>query len=361
MPGGDDGEKTEAPTGRRRQEARDDGQIPKSADLSAAVLLLGGLIVLSFLGPRFMRGFTKIMGMSLQIDISELTASHSIRTAEIAFRTGMSFLLPVLLSLAGLAFIVTLIQVGFVLTGKPLTPNFGRLNPLSGMKKLLFTKRTAVKLAIDLAKVALIGYLAYLCVRGEMSTIVALSDLGHLQIFAVACDMIFALGIRLGLVLLVLALLDYAYQRWQHEQDLKMSKQEVREELKRMDGDPQLKGRRREIARQFATQRMATDVPRADVVVTNPTEFAVAIRYHPEDMDAPRVVAKGTDYMALQIRRIAQAHGVPIVQRKPLARALYATVDVGQEIPPKFYKVIAEILAYVYETSGKSKKIAQAM
>jgi flagellar biosynthetic protein FlhB len=172
----------------------------------------------------------------------------------------------------------------------------------------------------------------------------------------VAAELAFTLGLRMAIALLILAIIDYVYQRWRNEQDLKMTKEEVREELKRMDGDPTLKRRRREIQMQMAIRRIKTAVPKADVIITNPTELAIAIQYDSDTMRAPKVVAKGADLMAKRIRELAIENGVPIVERKPLARALYQTVDVGQEIPGKFYKAVAEILAYVYELTGRKHR-----
>jgi len=189
-----------------------------------------------------------------------------------------------------------------------------------------------------------------------MATIVTVQQYDFLQIFAIGADVLYRLAIRLGIVLLILAIVDYAWQRWKHERELKMTKQEVKDEMKRMDGDPQIKARRRDIARQMALQRARQDVPTADVVVTNPTHFAVALKYEEGTMHAPRVVAKGADYMAMRIREIAVAHGIPILERPPLARGLYKLVEVGQEIPEQFYAAVAEILAYVYELTGKSRR-----
>jgi flagellar biosynthetic protein FlhB len=172
--------------------------------------------------------------------------------------------------------------------------------------------------------------------------------------YALGCHLVYRLAVRLGLVLLVLALLDYAYQRWNWWRHLKMTKQEIKDELRNMEGDPLIRQRRRRAQLQLAIQRISAAVPQSDVVVTNPTEFAVALAYDEQTMAAPRVTAKGQDFLALRIRQLAQQHGVPIVQRPPLARALYAAVEVGQEVPPMFYRAIAEVLAYVYQLSGRA-------
>jgi len=196
---------------------------------------------------------------------------------------------------------------------------------------------------------------AYSALHDRMAQVVMAQELGYLQILGLGASLVYSIGIRVGVALLVLAILDYVISRYQLEKQLKMTKQEVKEEMRRMEGDPKIKQRRRQIAMQIANQRLKKDVPTADVVVTNPTEFAVALKYDQGKMHAPRVIAKGRGAMAKRIREIAIASGVPILERKPLARALFKLVEVGQEIPEQFYAAVAEILAYVYELSGRAK------
>ena len=188
-----------------------------------------------------------------------------------------------------------------------------------------------------------------------MSQIIGSEQLGFVQIAGFATQVVFNIILRVGVLLFILAIVDYVYQRHTIEQSLKMSKQEVKDEMKNMDGDPHIKARRRQIAMQRHRERLKQDVPKADVIVTNPTEFAVALKYDPETMAAPKVVAKGQGYLAARIREIAIANGIPILERKPLARALYKLCNVGQEVPEQFYSAIAEILAYVYELTGRSR------
>jgi flagellar biosynthetic protein FlhB len=183
--------------------------------------------------------------------------------------------------------------------------------------------------------------------------------LAPIEAFDLACQLVFKLALRIALVLLVLGLLDFLYQRWNVTRNLKMTKQEVKDELKRMDGDPQAKQRRRQLQLKLAMQRIGIDVPNADVVVTNPTEFAVALKYDEATMAAPRVTAKGQDLLALRIRQVAQQHGIPIVQRPPLARALYASAEIGRDVPAEFYRAVAEVLAYVYQLSGRAAGAAR--
>jgi flagellar biosynthetic protein FlhB len=253
---------------------------------------------------------------------------------------------------------VNIAQVGLFFNTKRLQPNFGALNPVKGFSKIFGGGQGGVALVMNFLKMTLVAMTAYSAVHGRLEQIVLAQQLTFMQIFGLGADIVYSIVLRIGILLLVLAIFDYAWQRFRIEKQLKMTKQEVKEEMKRMDGDPKIKARRRQIAMQIATQKMKKEVPTADVVVTNPTHFAVALKYDSNNMHAPRVVAKGQDHMALKIREIAVAHGVPILERKPLARALYKMCEVGQEIPEQFYSAVAEILAYVYELSGKLRKVS---
>ncbi|MFC1783956.1 flagellar biosynthesis protein FlhB, partial [Planctomycetota bacterium] len=194
---------------------------------------------------------------------------------------------------------------------------------------------------------------ASITIKGFIPQLVGLSGLSFSEVVGRAANLVFILGLRIAVVLVILALFDYAYQRWQHQQDLRMTKEEIKEELKRMEGDPIMRQRRRGVARQLAMQRMSQAVPKADVVITNPTELAVALKYDHDEMPAPKVVAKGAGYIAQRIRDLANEHGVPIVERKPLAQTLYKACDVGDYVPPELYKAVAEVLAYIFELAGK--------
>jgi flagellar biosynthetic protein FlhB len=247
-------------------------------------------------------------------------------------------------------------QVGFFLSAKRIQPQLTALNPTKGLSKLFNGRDNLVHLGMSLLKMLLVGMFAYSAVHGKLPLILSTQQLDYAQIFSLGASLVYAIGIRIGAILLVLAFIDYAYQRWRNEQQLKMSKQEIKEEMKRMEGDPKIKNRRRQIAMQRLVQAIKKNVPSADVIVTNPTEFAVALKYDADVMRAPKVVAKGADHMAMRIRQIAIESGIPILERPPLARALYRLVDIGQEIPEQFYSAVAEILAYVYELSGKLKR-----
>jgi len=356
MPG-DAGEKTEAPTPRRREEARHAGQIAHSPDLQAAVVLLGVMIALNSLGMRMLRDL--LDGIGFFFGNSEpvpLTPGQVQGLGIAALRLLAKVCLPVMLIAMILGVITALLQVGWLFTTKPLQPKWEKLNPIAGASRL-FSIRGWVRLAMSILKLIVVGTVAYLTIKSKLTQILHTINLDHWTLLGLAAELVFYLAIRMALVLLILAILDYLWQRYRHEQDLKMTKEEVKEEMRRMEGDPIVKQRLRRVQHQLAVQRMRHDVPKADVVVTNPTELAIAIKYDADTMTAPKVLAKGQGYMAAQIRQTAIQHGIPIVERKPLAQALYKMVEVGQEIPPQFYKAVAELLAYGYELTGKGPKV----
>jgi flagellar biosynthetic protein FlhB len=347
------GEKTEAPTPRRRQEAREQGQVARSQDLTGAVLVIGVILLLNAFGQDLVKALRALLAetLSLRTPDASAAAPHSIQSlARVA-----TALAPVLAGVVLLIVLANLLQVGFTLNLKRLQPNLGALNPLKGIGRLFGKGRSPVQALLAIAKLTALVLVAYWAIRDRLAMIVAAQELSYLQVFALGVDVVFSIAMRIGIALLVLAILDYVWQRWRMEQQLRMTKQEVKEEMRRMEGDPKIKQRRRQIAMQIAHQRLKKDVPTADVVVTNPTEFAVALKYDATAMHAPRVIAKGQGLMAQRIREIAIASGVPILERKPLARALFKLVEVGREIPEQFYSAVAEILAYVYELSGKAR------
>ena len=347
-------EKTEEPTPRRREEAREEGNIPKSQDLTAAVSLLAAVVLLDLFGMRILTGLKQTL-------VASLTAQHTANPTRVGELTGLMrytghllgdsvMLLILCIMLAGAVALIG--QVGFVITPKPLQPSFSKLSPIKGVTNL-FNIRALMRLVMSLGKIILLASVAAFAVWRDLPWILHLGQLSVAQAFFGAAEMVYHLALQLVALLLILAIIDYIYQRWQHEQDLKMTKKEVKDEMKRMEGDPMVKQRRSRVAKQLAEQRQAQEVPDSDVVVTNPTHYAVALKYDSETMTAPKVVAKGADYMAMRIRQIAAGHGVPIVERKPLAQALYKHIEVGSEIPPDHYAAVAEILAYVYRISSQ--------
>ncbi|MCX5659561.1 MAG: flagellar biosynthesis protein FlhB [Planctomycetota bacterium] len=350
----DQAEKTETATPRRQLEARMEGNIARSPDLAAAATLLAGILLLQSFGLGVFRGLWAMLETMLAPGFS----ANPTRADDIGQLLYFSMRMiataagPMVIGVAVVAFVVSLSQVGLVFTTKPLEFNFGKLSPLRGLKGL-FDTRAGFRTVMSVGKLAIVGTVAFSLVAAEMPKIIRLAELAPLALFVSACDLIYTLALRLALLLLFMALVDYGYQRWQHDRDLRMTKQEVKEEMRSMEGDPLIKQRRMRVARQLAMQRIGQSVPRADVVVTNPTHFAVALQYDSKTMTSPKVVAKGADFLAMRIRQLATANGVPLVERKALAQALYKNVEVGQEVPPQFYGAVAEILAYVYRLSGR--------
>jgi len=246
-----------------------------------------------------------------------------------------------------------LLQSGFIWTSEPLKPDITRLDPIKGLGKLL-SKRALVRLLVSVFKVVVIALISWLTISAQIESTRALVGLAPGEIARFGGELVINLGYRVAAALLILALADYAFQRWQYEQDLKMTKQELRDEMKRMEGDPLTRERRKKMQRQVAMQRMMQKVPDSDVVITNPTELAVAVSYDPDGDAAPVCSAKGAGHVAARIRRIAAENGVPIVENKPVARLLYRRVEIGEEIPVELYQAVAEILAYVYRIKGKT-------
>lgn len=350
-------DKTEAPTPRRRQEAREEGNIARSPDLTAAVVLLALLFLLDWYGPRLVDALRTMLTQSLtQESLGDLSSAGMLHTITGTVRTVAIALAPLLAGTLLIAVVINIVQVGFFFSPRRLSPNLGALNPLNGWKRIFGSGAGLSHLVMGLLKLTLVTLIAYSAVHGRLEQIVTAQQLSIVQSFGLGATIVYSILLRITIALLVLAIIDYAWQRHRMEQKLRMSKQEVKEEMHRMEGDPKIKQRRRQIAMQMLQQRLKQDVPTADVVVTNPTEFAVALKYDSARMHAPRVIAKGQGFIAQRIREIAIAHAVPILERKPLARALYRLVDVGQEIPEQFYSAVAEILAYVYELSGKARR-----
>jgi flagellar biosynthetic protein FlhB len=353
----DYGEKTEAPTPRRRQEAREQGNIARSPDLTASVLIISAMVLLSWYGSGLVKALRALMAEMLSARaLSNFDPAAVFISILSALRTVGGALAPLLVGAMLIAIIVNIAQVGLFFSTKRLQPNLEALNPVRGVSRLFSRGNGLVQLVMNLLKLTCVGLVAYSAIVARMEQIVQSQHRGYLQIFLLAGGIIYSIAIRIGVMLLILAIIDYVWQRRRREQQLKMTKQEVKEEMRRMEGDPLIKQRRRQIALQRVKQSIKKNVPTADVVVTNPTHFAVALKYDSDNMHAPRVVAKGADFIAQLIRETAAENGVPILERAPLARALYKMVEVGQEIPEQFYAAVAEILAYVYELSGKLQR-----
>lgn len=347
------GEKSLDPTPHRRQQAREEGQVVKSQDLSAAAVLVVSLAaLLNLCGPlvEFFGGFTRQqLGGDAWLSTDAETVSDFTLTMVAALGKAAWPLFAVFLG-AGVA--AHLFQTGFLFLPDKLMPDWDRINPLSGWARI-FSMAGAVQLVLGLFKIAVVAGVAWWSVAAQQDQILALSGLDANALAGAMAGILLWISIKVCLALLVLALLDYLFQFWRHEQGLKMTPQEVREEMKSLQGDPQLIARRRNVQRQLVLNRMKSAVPKADVIITNPTELAIAIQYDPESMAAPVVVAKGAGVLAQRIRRLALEHGIPIVEKKPLAQTLYKEVDLNHPIPGKLYAAVAEVLAYVYQLKGK--------
>ena len=352
--GGGGGEKTEEPTDKKRRDARKKGQVARSQELNAAFVLLAGFFVIKVLWEYI---YENIAGYSAYIFANISMFSFSTESIMEIF-LGIVVLLgktafPIMLGITVLALAINFFQVGFVVSTEKIEPKLDNINPINGFGRI-FSKRSLVELAKSIFKILIIGFFLYLYLKDEVPFMpyFIYYDLGH-SLTEIA-DKIFTMAFQVIGVIMVMAIADYAYQSWQTTQDLMMTKQEVKDEYKQTEGDPQIKGRIKQKQRQMAMSRMMQEVPKADVIVTNPTHFAVALLYE-KGMAAPKVLAKGQDIVAQRIKEIARESRIPIVENKPLARALYDTVEIGGFVPEELYQAVAEILAYVYRL--KKKKV----
>ncbi|MDX1964593.1 MAG: flagellar biosynthesis protein FlhB [Pirellulales bacterium] len=349
-----DGEKSQDPTPHRREQAREEGQVVHSQDLAAAVLLLIALVVLLNLGSWIVQFFLGLgeehWGGSAWIALDPDTFVNHWWQVLAGLARALVPLLGILF-LAGI--LVHLFQVGILFLPDKLLPDFSRINPLEGFGRL-FSWQSVVTVALGLFKIGVVGTVAYVTFRSQETAMLNLAgrDIPEIALFLV--ETVLWTCIKVTAALVILAMLDYFYQYWRHEQNLKMSPDEIREEMKNQQGDPQTIARRRQIQRQLAASRLKSAVPKADVVITNPTELAIAIQYDATTMHAPIVVAKGAGVVAQRIRKLALEHGIPVIEKKPLAQALFKEVDLNHPIPDKMYAAVAEILAYVYQLKGKN-------
>jgi flagellar biosynthetic protein FlhB len=342
-------ERTEPASPKKRSDARKKGSVAKSMDLNSAAVLVFGLLLLSFGGSTIVMRMEEIArAMFVQAGTPNLNASnipHVVRESFVAFGIAV---LPVLLGVMLIGIATNIAQVGFLFTLEPLQPKFSKMNPLGGIKRVMMSKHSMAEMVKGTLKVLIVAFVAYKAVDEVLNESVALSDSDVAAILAFMGTASVTIGLKVGLAFFVLAAADYLFQRFEYEKSLRMTKEEVKEENKQSEGDPLIKGRIRAVQRQIAYRRMMQDVPKADVVVTNPTHYAVAIKYEMGKMNAPKVVAKGVDLIAQRIKEVAKEHDVPIVEDKPLAQMLYKTVEIGDQIPEKLFQAVAQVLAYVY-------------
>lgn len=323
-------------------------------EINSAVLLLAGFSTIYLSLPYMWQGWEAFT--------MKLISYYTRTPVDLGFINGLMMetlliIARMILPLLGVAFVaglaISYLQVGFVFSGEGLSIKLSRLNPIEGFKRL-FSKRAGVELFKSVWKVSAVGYIAYSAVSENLSLFPQLMDGELMTAVSLVKEMVFGIAWKVGLLLLALALIDFFYQWWELEKSLMMSKQEVKDEFKQTEGDPQIKAKIKEQQRRMAMRRMMSQVPQADVVITNPTHYSVALSYQAKEMEAPMVVAKGQDLVALRIREIAREHGVTIVEDKPLAQALYRTVEIGDLVPPELYQAVAEVLAFVYRLKRKA-------
>lgn len=356
---GPGGEKTEEPTSKKLEDARKDGQVAKSKEIANAFGLLSLFLVMKLylgtMGTRFLELFSAVYGQIPDV-IKMYNGNLPIASLQVLIRSMMLRLLliiaPVLLVGVAVAFVCDVVQVKWQPTTKPLQPKFNKLNPVKGFGRL-FSANSIMELLKSVLKLGLIGYMVYSYLKDRVSDIFLLYDISLNQAIGLIGEVVVDLGIRIAAVYMIIAFLDFAYQKWKFKEDMKMTKQEVKDEYKNQEGDPQVKSKQKQRMREASMRRMMQQLPEADVVITNPTHYAVAIKYDADKYDAPYVLAKGENYLAQRIKDVARENNIEIVENKPLARMLYANVEVGGLVPPELYQAVAEVLAFVYHLKGK--------
>ena len=343
-----DQEKTEQPTPKRRTEAREKGNVAHSAEIPSVAVLLSSLLVFFFAGPWMFRHLTAFMREMFQsIGAYPLDNASAPGLLGLVLRHTAWVLLPLMLAICVGGLAANVGQVGLLISKEALTPKFEKLNPIAGIKRFL-SLRSLVELVKSLVKILTVGCIAYLQIRGQVKNFPQLLEASVGDILAVIGRASMGIGLYTCLALMVLAGLDLLFQRWRHERDLMMSRQEIKDENRQLEGDQQIKGRIRRTQMEMGRRRMMQAVPEASVVIANPEHLAIAIQYDPKKMAAPVVTAKGADIIAQRIKAVAREHSVPVVENKPLARTLYKAVDIGKPIPSDLYRAVAEVLAYVY-------------
>ena len=354
---GEGGEKTEEPTAKKRRDVRSEGQVAKSQDIIVAFSLLGMFyllkMVIGYIGNSFMETYKESVGLISGI-VNEV---FTVNTASSIIRFGLGRVLTIAFPIYLVAMIVgvvtNLYQVKWAPTTKPLQPKLSKLNPISGFKKF-FSKSKIVELLKSIAKIGVVGYVVYDTLIEQVGVLRNLYSISLLSAISMIGEVVISLGIKISMFFIVIGFADYKYQKYDFHENIKMTKQEVKDEYKNAEGDPKVKSKIRQKMQEVSRRRMMQALPQADVVITNPTHLAVAIKYDRENSKgAPVVIAKGADYLAAKIKDVARENDIEIVENKPLARMLYYNVEIGMEIPPELYQMVAEVLAYVYRLKGK--------
>lgn len=356
---GPGGEKTEPATPKKLSDARDKGQVAKSREIANGFGLLALFLIIKIwvgnLGTQFLEVFSTTYNKIPEI-VTFWNGNLPTNDIWVMFQNTMvtilKMLAPIFIVAVLVAFLCDVAQVKWKIAKKAMEPKLSKLNPISGFKKI-FSANAIVELIKSIAKLVIIGYVSYDYVKDKWQLLFSLYDMPLMQALKLLAEQIIELGIRISIIYLILAFADFAYQKYKFNKDMMMTKQEVKDEYKQQEGDPKVKGKIRQKMQEASRRRMMQDLPTADVVITNPTHYAVAIKYDPEVADAPIVLAKGSDYLAAKIKEVAKEHQIEIVENKPLARMLYANVDIGQAVPPELYQAVAEVLAFVYKIQGK--------
>lgn len=356
---GPGGEKTEEPTSKKLEDARKEGQVAKSKEIANAFSILALFLILKVylgnMGISFIECFQAVYSQ-IPDAIKMYNGNLPTEAIMVIVRSMMIQLImivaPVFLVGFAVAFICDVVQVKWKPTAKPLQPKFSKLSPLKGFKRI-FSSNSLVELIKSFAKLLVIGYMVYSYLKGRAGQIFLLYDITLNQAIGLVGEIVVDLGIRIAAVYMVIAFLDFGYQKWKFKEDMRMTKQEIKDEYKNQEGDPQVKGKQKQRMREASMRRMMQQLPEADVVITNPTHYAVAIKYDPDKYDAPYVIAKGENYLAQRIKDIAKENDIEIVENKPLARMLYANVEIGELVPPELYQAVAEVLAFVYHLKGR--------
>lgn len=349
------GEKTEDASGRKLRKAREEGQVAKSTEIPSVFVLLGGVTALYATAFFFYQNCLEIFHYDFTFERVPELGPADLSVMLIYHAQKMFFMcLPVFAVVCIMAIVSNIAQIGFQVSWKALEPKLSKLNPINGFKQK-FSSRAIVEFVKSLVKIAVISLVCYLATKGELSNVLTLYDNSIAQILLFLLLKSFWIFIKVCIVMVLVAILDYAFQKWKFLDSQKMTKKEVKDERKQTDGDPAVKSRIRQLQMDAARKRMMAEVPKADVVVTNPTHLALALQYDKEKMDAPAVLAKGAGAVAENIKKIARENDVPIVEDKPLARNLYKAVDIGGQVPFEYYQAVAELLAYVYGLKNGKK------
>ncbi|WP_193180002.1 flagellar biosynthesis protein FlhB [Nisaea sediminum] len=343
----DQGDKTEEASARKLSQAREKGQVLSSKEVNNFAILLGATIVVGLVGPFTMRGLTESLLIFIERpDMIDVAGSGAVMI-DMLLGVGLA-IAPALALLVVLAALGILMQIGWLLSPESIQPKLEKISPISGAKRL-FSLKSVVELLKGVVKMILVGFVAYLIVSPEFTRIELMVQMDIKELLDETHMVAIEIFIGVLAVAAVIAVVDYLYQRYEFMNQMKMSKQEVRDEHKQTEGDPHVKARLRQLRMERARTRMMAEVPKATVVITNPTHYAIALKYDMEQMSAPRVVAKGVDAVALRIREIANENEVPIVENRPLARALYDNAELDEEIPEDYYKAVAEVISYVFK------------